>query len=116
MLRALQNQRRRSADDGFTLIELLIVIIILGVLAAIVVFSVRGVTNNSKKVACQAEVETVQTAIEADFASNGAYPATVHGLVTDGFLHSDPSGASHIAAADAISATGQLPAASIVCP
>ncbi len=35
-------QAARREDRGFTLIELLIVIIILGILAAVVVFSVRG--------------------------------------------------------------------------
>lgn len=72
MLRALQNQRRKSADAGFTLIELLIVIVILGVLAAIVVFSVQGINNSSNKAACQATVSEVDTAYEAAVAQGDA--------------------------------------------
>ncbi len=44
-------ERRKAGDDpevGFTLIELLIVIIVLGILAAIVIFSLTGVTGQSK--------------------------------------------------------------------
>ena len=41
-------------DKGFTLVELLIVIVILGILATIVVFAVRGITDKGQKSACAA--------------------------------------------------------------
>lgn len=108
--------RRRANDDGFTLIELLIVIIILGVLAAIVVFSIRGITNNSEVVACETEVRTVETAIEVAYAETDAYPGTVGALVTAGFLRENPD-ASNITAATTIDGTtGAMPAAALVCP
>lgn len=116
MALSLDSRRRKTNDDGFTLIELLIVIIILGVLAAIVVFSVRGIADRGEVTACKTEVRSVETAIEAAYAENGAYPGTVHGLVTAGFLHEDPSGASNIAAGTAIASDGSLPAAAIACP
>ncbi|HJQ04584.1 MAG TPA: prepilin-type N-terminal cleavage/methylation domain-containing protein [Nocardioides sp.] len=89
MLHALQNQRRRSADAGFTLIELLIVIVILGILAAIVVFSVQGITDRGKVAACKADVETVTTAVEAFYAKTGAYPTAASDLWTapNQFIH-----------------------------
>ncbi|WP_436698604.1 prepilin-type N-terminal cleavage/methylation domain-containing protein [Nocardioides sp. BYT-33-1] len=81
----------RRDDRGFTLIELLIVIIILGVLAAIVVFSVRGITNNSEQAACKTEYRIVNTAIEAYVAeNNGAEPANIAALVP-GFLKEAPN-------------------------
>lgn len=86
----------RRDDRGFTLIELLIVIIILGVLAAIVVFSVRGITQNGEEAACKTEFRIVDTAIEAFYAETGAYPATatpvdrLEELVDGGFLKSVP--------------------------
>ena len=107
--------RRRQGDEGFTLIELLIVIIILGVLAAIVVFSVRGVTNNSELVACETEVRTVETAIEVMYAETNGYPATVQGLIDGGFLREAPA-ASNITAATAVGATGTLAPAATACP
>ena len=62
-------------ERGFTLIELLVVIAILGILAAVVVFAVGGITDRGATSACEAEVATVSTAIEAYFAQNEAYPA-----------------------------------------
>ena len=56
--------------DGFTLIELLIVIVILGILAAVVVFSVRGATPGGQEGACKASSKTYQTAIESWYAKS----------------------------------------------
>jgi general secretion pathway protein G len=55
----------RALDDGFTLVELLIVIVTLGILAAIVVFSLGSVTGNAKVSACNADAKTIQTAVYA---------------------------------------------------
>ncbi|MEZ0577179.1 type II secretion system protein [Nocardioides sp. MH1] len=80
----------RRQDQGFTLIELLIVVVILGVLAGIVVFSVKGINDDSKVSACKANVSTAQTAVEAYYAQKSAYPATLGALVPD-YLKTDPS-------------------------
>ena len=85
-------QRLRAArqnEDGFTLVELLIVIVILGVLAGIVVFAVNGITDRGELAACKADVQSVQTATEAYYAKNTAYPATIDGLVPT-FLKTAP--------------------------
>lgn len=77
---------------GFTLIELLVVIVILGILAAVVVFSVRGITDKGDSSACKATRNTVDTAIEAYRALNSTYPSSVSQLVggTSGFLKQTP--------------------------
>ena len=64
-------------DRGFTLIELLIVIVILGVLATVTVFAVRGISDRGKTSACDADKKTLETAIESYFAQNAvsAIPA-----------------------------------------
>lgn len=105
--RSIDRARARRSDAGFTLIELLIVIVILGILAAIVVFSVSGITDRGAKSACEAEVSTVQTAEEADYAQNGHY-ADLAGLKSDGFLHT----ATPKYVASASSTTGALTMAS----
>ena len=70
--------RARRANDGFTLIELLIVIVILGILAAIVVFAVGTTGKNSAAAACNADAKSVETALEAYKAQNNSdYPATL---------------------------------------
>jgi prepilin-type N-terminal cleavage/methylation domain-containing protein len=88
-------ERRKSGEAsqlGFTLIELLIVIVVLGILAAIVVFSLTGVSGQSKEAACTTDAQSVAVAADAYQAKTGNWPATVgvSGLVGT-YLHSAPS-------------------------
>ena len=62
---------KNSNDEGFTLIELLIVIVILGILATVVVFSVRGITDQGQENACAADAKTLEVALEAYYAKYG---------------------------------------------
>lgn len=97
--RSLDRARARRSDEGFTLIELLIVIVILGILAAIVVLSVSGITSRGKQAACKSDVETVTVASEAYYAKFGSYASAIGvdstsastTLTGAGFLHSAPS-------------------------
>ncbi len=61
----------QNKDKGFTLVELLIVIVILGILATVTVFAVRGITDQGQQSACDADRKTLQTATEAFFAQFG---------------------------------------------
>jgi prepilin-type N-terminal cleavage/methylation domain-containing protein len=61
-------------SEGFTLIELLIVMLVLGVLAATVVYAVQGITSNSVQAACGYDLKTVETAVEAYRGEMGSYP------------------------------------------
>src|SRR5437764_236396 len=79
----MERIRRMREQEGFTLIELLIVIVILGVLAGVVVFAVNGINNRGNQAACQSDVKTVTVGLEAYFAKNGNYPATLAALTTD---------------------------------
>ena len=61
-------KRPRRGEDGFTLIELLVVIVIIGILAAIVVFAVGGITDKGQKSSCTSDKRAIETAEEAYFA------------------------------------------------
>jgi prepilin-type N-terminal cleavage/methylation domain-containing protein len=109
----------KKNEDGFTLIELLIVIVILGVLAAIVVFSVSGITDRGKASACKADVQTVTVAGEAYIAKNGTAATAIDDpthtattLVGAGFLHADAADVNYTATGTtftALAATGTSP-------
>ena len=75
MFRAIQ--RAREEESGFTLIELLIVIVILGILAGVVIFSVGGVTDTGDKAACKTDLKTISVAVEAYHAKHpGTWPTS----------------------------------------
>ncbi len=65
-------KKKRDEEEGFTLIELLIVIVILGILAAIVVFAVGGTGQNAAVAACKADAKSLETALEAYKAQSGS--------------------------------------------
>jgi general secretion pathway protein G len=77
-------------DKGFTLVELLIVIVILGILATVTVFAVRGITDKGKTSACTADQKTLQVALESYYAQNGnTVIPTEAQLVTAGLIRTE---------------------------
>ena len=80
--------------QGFTLVELLIVITVLGVLAAIVVFAIGGLTAKSAVAACNADATTVDTAVQAYEAQTGGTPPVTPQILTSAtnpYLQSFPT-------------------------
>jgi prepilin-type N-terminal cleavage/methylation domain-containing protein len=86
----IENVGGSADENGFTLVELLVVIVILGILAAIVVFAVGGITDRGQTSANGTDVTNLQVAEEAYFARqdvNGPY-ATETSLLAGSYLRS----------------------------
>jgi general secretion pathway protein G len=70
----IQRLQQKRNEDGFTLIELLIVIIVLGILAAIVVFAVSSTKHDSVAASCKTDVKSIELSAEAVNTHAGSYP------------------------------------------
>ena len=78
----------RNSDEGFTLVELLIVIVVLGILAVVTVFAVRGITDRSAENACAVELDNLTKAQDVHLVLNGTYADEVT-LVSSGTIQSE---------------------------
>src|ERR1700750_2015507 len=87
----LTPDRRLDDEEGFTLVELMVVIVILGLLAAIVVINVVPFGDKAKVVKAKADIQTIESALNAYQLSMGNYPSTADGLNA---LVSPPAGLS----------------------
>jgi len=85
----LQLATCNSRRAGFTLIELMVVIIILGLLAALVVPRMFGRVGQAKQKAAHAQIELFGTALDSFRLDVGRYPNTSEGLQA---LLAKPSG------------------------
>lgn len=71
---------RPAARGGFTLIELMLVLVILGILAAIVVPKFAGRTEQAREAAARTQISNFGTALDAYEIDMGSYPRGKNGL------------------------------------
>ncbi len=63
-------------NTGFTLVELIIVIVVIGILAAIILVAYSGITKSARNSAVQSELRSFGKVVEVYQARHGSYPTT----------------------------------------
>jgi general secretion pathway protein G len=69
-----------SRQGGFTLIEIMVVLVILGLLAAVVVPRIVGRTDEARRTTAKMEIQNIEQALHLFKLDNGFYPTTDQGL------------------------------------
>ncbi|HEX5797179.1 MAG TPA: type II secretion system protein [Candidatus Saccharimonadales bacterium] len=98
----------KRKQSGFTIVELLIVIVVIGILAAIVITTFTGVQKKGRDADRKSDINAIYSQVEVYFAQNSKYPtlanlnddtwrdANVKGL-TDDTIHA-PNSTTDLAA------------------
>ncbi len=72
--------RRKKREEGFTLVEMMVVLVIIGLLATVVIINVLPATDRAARTRVQADLSTLEQAIEMYRLENLRYPTTDEGL------------------------------------
>jgi general secretion pathway protein G len=70
----------RSSARGFTLIEILVVVVILGILAAVVVPNLMDQPDKAAEVRARQDIQSLMTGLDMYKLDNFSYPSTQQGL------------------------------------
>lgn len=68
------NKRHKQA--GFTIVELLIVIVVIGILAAITIVAYNGTQQRARDTTRQSDISNLTKALEVYYSINGQYPTS----------------------------------------
>ena len=85
------SSRRNRAERGFTLIEIMVVVIIIGLLAAIVAPQVIGRVDDAQIEKAKADIRSIDSALKFYRLDNFAYPTTEQGIDALVTKPNDPS-------------------------
>ena len=78
-------------NTGFTIVELLIIIVVIGILAAITIVAFSGISNRANDTAVQSDLAAMGKKMQLFYAEKGYYPQTVADLATTSIVASKGS-------------------------
>ncbi len=90
-------KKLKAKQSGFTIVELLIVIVVIGILAAITIVAYSGITARANAVKAQTNAANTQKVAEAMNADNGYYPATLASFTSGSLSTKEPTGITVVA-------------------
>ena len=64
----------RKNEHGFTIVELLIVIVVIGILAALVITTFTGIQQKARNTERETDIKALYGQVEAYYAQNTKYP------------------------------------------
>jgi general secretion pathway protein G len=76
----MPNSKARVRQAGFTLIEIMVVVVILGILAAIVVPNIISKPDDARVVKARTDIQALESALNMYKLDNFYYPSTQQGL------------------------------------
>ncbi len=71
---------RRSAEHGFTLMEMLVVLVVIGLIAAVAIPQVMRLLESAKHKAARIQLETLSQSLNYYQLDTGGFPTTQQGL------------------------------------
>ncbi|MGB4420211.1 MAG: prepilin-type N-terminal cleavage/methylation domain-containing protein [Candidatus Saccharimonadales bacterium] len=80
---SLKLRRVKLALPAFTIVELLVVIVVIGILAAITIVSYNGITKRATTSAIQTDLINTKTQLDMSLIDNNAYPTTLDCSIPD---------------------------------
>lgn len=80
MMEMNQKNNQKKSQSGFTLIEIMVVVIIIGVLAALIAPNIIGKGDDARIVAAKTDMRTIGTQLDLYKLDNYRYPETDPGL------------------------------------
>jgi prepilin-type N-terminal cleavage/methylation domain-containing protein len=80
-------------SKGFTIVELLIVIVVIGILAALVLNSFRGVQERARDTKRRTDVNAQASQLEVYYTDNGGYPVFTGQIDADSWISGNLKGA-----------------------
>lgn len=102
-----------AKQKGFTIVELLVVIVIIGILAAVVVAAYNGIQDRANNQKTESAVNAYRKALIQYATINGAYPITANACLGEPFYTNCYTGSNNVAFNNAIRPymgnVGQLP-------